>query len=250
MSQPDFVGVGFPKCGTTFFYNTLVKTCPSVRALPKERHFFSEPITVFDDSDHQEYRSKFPESGISGEFSPGILYYPLNIRFLSQAAPDARIVAMIRNPVDRCFSHMKEMLENRQHNVNPRNKKLFVEQSLYPEAVYSGNYYSALNRLFKYYSKDQVIILQYEKILESFEEEFEKAYDFLGIEEYDLSGVEIRKPSDYSEFDYFRDYLAEHYRKEVEELFANYNNINRWSSISVEKWDDYSYNKEVIDHWA
>lgn len=237
---PDFVGVGFPKCGTTFLYDEVICQHRDVLHLPKERHFFSQPFHKFNSTEKENYLNNFPDTNkVTGEFSPGVLYYPMNIKYLYDAVPDdTKFIVLMRNPVDRAFSHMKQMLGPRINNVNPSNKDLFVESSLYPEAIYSGLYYRSLERLFEYANFGEVILLQYEKLVSDFSSEVEELFSFLGLnfEESMLDQINIEKSSKYDND--FRGELAEFYQNDVNQLFSEYDKINQYSEIEI--WNEFN----------
>lgn len=238
-SGPDFVGVGYPKCGTTFVYKTLTSH-PQVENSKKERHYFSKPFYEFDESDYKEYRSLFKSYGdnLVGEFSPGALYYPTNIQFLSQAAPDAKYVVLLRNPIDRFFSHMRQMENYRLEEVSPDNVERFYDFSLYPEAAYSGLYEVGIRNAIRYCGIESIIILQYEKLLSDFETEFKKLCRFLNIEEY-IPDVEIREPTRYEQYDYMRPHLKNFYTRTVSQINEKYSTINKYSEINTSIWGDF-----------
>lgn len=104
---PDFLVIGAQKSGTTSLYASLVRH-PSVRtALTREVHFFDNNFTrglVW-------YRAHFPASWsgkrtwLTGEATPYYLLHPLVPARAASVTPDARIIAVLRHPVDRLYSH-------------------------------------------------------------------------------------------------------------------------------------------------
>lgn len=236
MNYPYFVGVGFPKCGTSFLYREICKH-PKIDKYTKERHFFSKPFYKFSDNEIKTYLNKFDSDKIVGEFSPGILYYPLNIKFLYKALKDkpTKLIVIIRNPIDRVHSHFKQLKKFRLKNINPQNAELFVKNSLYPEVIYSGLYYLQLNKLFRYFSKNRVIIVQYEKLCDNFIFEMKNLFRFLSVEEIELKN-NTHAPTIYGGF---RDELKEYYEDDVRKLFDEYSSINRYSHIDKSLWSDF-----------
>jgi hypothetical protein len=105
---PDFVVIGTQKGGTSYFYRLLTKHPLVKRAAAKELHFF--------DNEFVEgvgwYRRCFSEGKrvdghrtITGEASPSYLFDPQVPERMAQVIPDARLIALLRNPVDRAYSH-------------------------------------------------------------------------------------------------------------------------------------------------
>ena len=241
MKSPDFVGVGFPKCGTSFFYSVLASH-PDVLSnrFGKEMHFFSKPLEIYEKKHSDEYYGFFPrvDGKITGEYSPGTLYYPNSISKLNKAAPAAKIIVMIRNPIDRSFSHYKQMMKYRVKNISAQNKNLLINGSIYPESVYSGLYHFSLNQLFKYYDKSQVMIIQYEKFCVNFDKEMNKTCDFLEITRAKFNQT-VRLPEIYEDKQHLRKDLKMFYEDDVRNLFKDYGKINQYSEIDIRFWGDF-----------
>jgi hypothetical protein len=105
---PDFVVLGTQKGGTSFFYRLLTEH-PLVRgAAAKELHFFDNKFA----EGVGWYRRCFSEGKrvcgqrtITGEASPSYLFDPQVPERMAQIIPEARLIALLRNPVDRAYSH-------------------------------------------------------------------------------------------------------------------------------------------------
>jgi hypothetical protein len=114
---PTFVIAGSQKCGTTSLYSYLLKhpqmipLADSTKALgKKETRFFSSHYT----RDFSVYMSNFqPISSmmhnkkkvITGEGSPEYIYEPLVPSRLKRSMPDVKLIFLIRDPIDRAYSH-------------------------------------------------------------------------------------------------------------------------------------------------
>jgi Sulfotransferase domain len=105
---PDFVVIGTQKGGTSFFYR-LVTEHPLVRgAAAKELHFFDNKFS----EGVGWYRRCFSKGKrvdgyrtITGEASPSYLFDPQVPERMARIVPNARLIALLRNPVDRAYSH-------------------------------------------------------------------------------------------------------------------------------------------------
>jgi Sulfotransferase domain len=107
---PDFLIIGAQRGGTTSLYNYLGEhplVCPSYR---KEVHFFDYNF----DKGLRWYRSHFPRreemetSGgrrVTGESSPYYIFHPLAAERARATVPDVRLIALLRDPVERAISH-------------------------------------------------------------------------------------------------------------------------------------------------
>lgn len=106
---PDFLVIGTQRGGTTSLYRHLVAHPQVESATPsKGVHYFDkEP-----DKSLNWYRAHFPlarDGGpISGEGAPYYLFHPLVPARVADALPDVRVIAMLRDPVERAYSAYKQ----------------------------------------------------------------------------------------------------------------------------------------------
>ena len=117
MKRPNFFIVGAPKCGTTSLSEYL-KTHPQVFfSFPKEPHYFAAELSPrfrrFD-SEQTYLRECFGGAGQKhhavGEGSTLYLRSPVAARLIRQFNPDARIIAMFRNPADLAYSFHSQVV--------------------------------------------------------------------------------------------------------------------------------------------
>ncbi len=100
---PDFVIVGAQRSGTSSLAHYL-KGHPEIFIAPqKEIHFFDHEF----DRGIGWYERQFATAGepVAGEATPSYMYYPEAVERMAHLLPDARLVAILRNPVDRAYSH-------------------------------------------------------------------------------------------------------------------------------------------------
>lgn len=111
---PDFLIIGTQRGGTTSLWKYLAQNPALGRALTKE-------IRFFDLNWHRGvswYRSRFPSrrsaqqvarrrgvTMVVGEASPDYLFHPLAPSRVAGTLPDVKLVVLLRNPVDRAYSH-------------------------------------------------------------------------------------------------------------------------------------------------
>jgi hypothetical protein len=103
---PDFLILGAQKAGTTALYAYLRRHPDLTGPSWKEVSFFDRHWT----RGLAWYRGNFPNRArtrgkLVGEASPSYLFHPLAPERVRQVVPDARLVALVRNPVDRALSH-------------------------------------------------------------------------------------------------------------------------------------------------
>lgn len=109
MSKPNFFLVGAPRCGTTSMY-TYLKQHPDIYlSLIKEPLFFCRDLTApaFAVTDPDSYRSLFSDAGSASAVGEGSVWYLMSriaARAIVDDAPDARIIVMLRRPIDMMSS--------------------------------------------------------------------------------------------------------------------------------------------------
>ena len=108
---PDFVVIGANASGTTSFYWNLVRHPTILPTATKEVHFF--------DRHWQDglgwYRAHFPLAHtrarhITGEATPSYLFRPGVAARIADTVPRARLIALLRDPVDRAYGHYHKRL--------------------------------------------------------------------------------------------------------------------------------------------
>lgn len=114
MKTPNFFIVGAPKCGTTAMYEFLRKHPQIFMTQFKEPHFFCTDLKgTYFITDREKYFNLFSGSdGYDriGEASGWYLYSSHAARAIQEFNPDARIIIMLRNPVDFMHSYHSQRL--------------------------------------------------------------------------------------------------------------------------------------------
>ncbi len=112
---PNFFIVGAPKCGTTALYEYL-RLHPGI-FMPelKEPHFFASDLVTFHlVNSMAEYRELFAGATAAqprvGEASASYLLSSAAIPNIRRFNPDAKLIAMYRNPVDLVHSFHSQLL--------------------------------------------------------------------------------------------------------------------------------------------
>jgi hypothetical protein len=192
---PDFVGVGAQRCGTTWWYRGAVRSHPQVvrKAKPgKEIHFFDR---FFDgdvpDDVADRYSRQFPRpaDAITGEWTPRYMHDFWTPPLLKRCAPDARILVMLRDPIERYRSGV--IREQRLASERGTDFGLAVVG----DAVHRSLYATQLERLYELFSRDQVLVLQYERCLADPLGQMRRTQEFLALEPLDEAPPRLVKES-------------------------------------------------------
>lgn len=176
---PDFVGVGAQRSGTTWWH-ALVESHPDVHAQGwpfKERHFFDRFATDdFTERDVQAYREVFrrPRGRITGEWTPRYMYDVHTPALLHRAAPDARLLVMLRDPITRFRSGFTHALA-----------RGVARDEAWDEAQQRGMYFAQLSNVLASFPRDQLLVLQFERCVARPAEMLQHTFSFLGLSEFD-----------------------------------------------------------------
>jgi len=185
---PDFVGIGAQKAGTTWWYG-LVVAHPGVWSRPdvhKERHFLSRfGATSFGPEEAKAYHGWFPRrrGTIAGEWTPEYLYCPWVPGLLDEAAPGARLLLILRDPVERFCSGVAH--ERREAGARGA--------ATTAEALSRGFYHQAMSHWWRHFDDSRLLVLQYERCAADPEGQLAQTYRFLGLDDSFVPPA-IRRP--------------------------------------------------------
>ncbi len=177
---PEYVGIGAQRCGTSWWYDAM-RRHPEVERSPlgKEVHYFDRYWQGNAPDDiAAEYASLFPRSPgkVVGEWTPRYLADFWTAPLIRKAAPDARLLVMLRDPVARyrsAIARLHRFAEDRGNRV------LLASVS---DATWRGFYYQQLRHVFDHFPREQVLVLQFERCVQDPVAQMERTWRFLGLE--------------------------------------------------------------------
>lgn len=197
MNKPSFICIGAQKAGTTSLQDLLVQH-PSIYLSPqKEIKFFHR------DEQYQKgmewYLNHFSNAlpnQLIGDITPDyILYANTAERIATDLGKEIKIIAILRNPVDRTFSQFNFHRAAKVEKESDFNKII----KNYPPIDYENNtfinwftpsyyierslYYHQLKRYFDIFPKENIHIAIFEELFgNQHDVEINKLYAFLGLE--------------------------------------------------------------------
>lgn len=231
---PDFVGIGVQKAGTTWWYE-LMLTHPGISShegVHKERHFLdrfgSEPMRQ---ADIEQYRGWFPRrvGTITGEWTPDYFSYPWVPRLLKRAAPDARLLLLVRDPVERFRSGLAHL----ERMGAPR------DATAVADAVQRGFYDRTLACWLEEFDAEQLLVLQYERCETDRDAQLERTFRHLELSPHVPPDLLPAAPTPARERAGLREdvraLLVELYAPDVAALAA------RLPDIDLSRWPNFAY---------
>ena len=176
--SPDFVGIGVSKCGTTWWFGLLM-THPDIHVQnTKELNYFNRWFIRHlnahgcTQADLDSYHDWFPRppGKVTGEWTPHYAFQYQVPPLMKLAAPSAKLIVMLRDPVERYQSDISRHM-NRQRLRMVRYR-----------SIGNGFYASILKPWEDVYSPSELLILQFEACLRRPEEMLKLTFEFLGVD--------------------------------------------------------------------
>lgn len=181
IGPPHYVGLGAQKAGTSW-WNALIQAHPDVvnaGGQPKELHFFDRSWeTPFGDDDAHRYQRYFPvpPGKVAGEWTPGYLIDFWTPELVARAAPEARILVLLRDPIERFRSGLTHQLATSRKRIGHRDIQGAFQRGLYAPQ---------LRRVLAAFPREQVFIGQYEACRADTPGQLERTYRFLGLQPFE-----------------------------------------------------------------
>lgn len=219
---PDFIIIGGMKCGTSSLYTYLGQHPYIFKSNYKELRYFSHD--EYYSKGEKWYRSHFP---IKKKMPDNSLTFEASVDYLSSSEaperlknllPNIKLIVLLRNPTERAISHYFHSIKKGWKQGKILNA-MKVEETILKQ---KGLYKEQLERYYKLFPSDNILVLSSEKFFENPVETLKEVYLFLGvdpnIEISDLSPKQVgfnREPVDAAVYDYLNDY----YKTSNQELF-------------------------------
>jgi len=212
--DPDYLIIGAKRGGTTSLSEYLLAH-PNVGSLfPKAQNI--KGLYYFDNNFTKGpawYRSHFPTRErrrrmearlggpwLVGEATPYYLFHPAAAARAEQLAPQAKVIVLLRDPVDRAYSHYRERVR---HGAEPlgfaeaiaaeparlagEEERILADPSYRSFAhenhsyVAQGEYITGLKRWLDRYPRSQVLILRSEDLYAEPGPTYDRTLDLLGL---------------------------------------------------------------------
>ena len=206
MGLPDFFLVGAPKAGTTALHAALARHPALHLATVKEPKFFlcdgAPPTGQTGPGDahsaqewiwrRDRYEALFagaPAGALRGESTPFYLADPEAHRRIHRLVPEARLIALLRDPVDRAHSNWMHLWSDGLEPIADfvaacRAEDERVRAGYAPFWRYRGlgRYGEQLEHLYSLFDRDQVHVLRYRELVDEPSATLDGICAFLGVE--------------------------------------------------------------------
>lgn len=204
MALPDFFIIGVPKAGTTALHVALARHPQLFLSRVKEPKFFlcdGPPPRSGGPGDAKTFRERIwrredyealfadaPAGVLRGESTPFYLYDPAAHQRIREAVPHAKLITLLRDPIDRAHSNWAHLWSAGREPQRDFVAACRLEQQR-AEAGWAqfwrylelGRYGEQLARLYTVFPREQVLVLRYRDLRTAPEESLDRICRFLGV---------------------------------------------------------------------
>ena len=199
--SPDFIIIGSQKAATSSLHSYLSEHSHIYPSLVKELHFFN----MHYDRGMNYFKSFFPighKDKLTFETTPDYIDHPLAPQLCHQHFPNVKLILTVRDPVKRAFSHFnfvqgwdekeskltfedglakeKERME-KAHELMKTDRYNSAIMFSYYGYTRKGEYARHLENWLKYYSLENIHIIDFEDIKKNIDQVIENLCSFIGI---------------------------------------------------------------------
>ena len=211
--QPNFFIVGAAKAGTTSLWMYL-KQHPEIYMPPtletKEPSFFCH---LYGYKDFDAYLSLFANAKgkkAIGEASHAYMTSPESAAWIHKVYPQAKIIIVLRNPIERAYSLYNWMIREGYEWIYPFEKALIAEEERYISEnfkhhniqyyhnylyFYSGLYKEQIKRYLEVFKKEQINIILFDDLKNDPITITQQIYRFIGVDNTFIPKIEVYNKS-------------------------------------------------------
>ncbi len=227
---PHFLIIGTQKGGTTSLFNYLAQHSSilpplgkktkdgAIVAGTKELHFFDNQFQrgVRWYRSHFQFPKYFPlgKKFMTGEATPDYISHPHVPQRIADVIPDVKLILLLRNPVDRAYSHYIHNVTGRVKETRPVEEALFADQkmieaelermlknkdyqsSFYDQYsyLYRGIYINQIKHWLNLFPRESILIVKSEDLFKSPEEVYIEVLNFLELSYEPLKSSKVFNP--------------------------------------------------------
>jgi hypothetical protein len=193
---PGFVIIGAQKSGTSWWQG-LLEEHPKVvrpRGQRMELHYFDHFWDRWPSAEQFELYQRYfprPEGSLAGEKTPGYLYQPWVAPMLAHVAPKARLIVLMRDPIERYISGLGLLQRSGAFKGEVGAGEIGLREHRVTEAIERGRYANQLAWYLVRYPRDQMLLLQYERCVAETQTQLDRTFEFLGLPPHQASEREL-----------------------------------------------------------
>ena len=240
---PDFLVIGVGRGGTTSCFHYLSQHPSIIGSAYDEIGFFDENFHLGLNWYRSMFPTKFLKKKIVKKFgkcltydvTPAYIRKPWVARRIKELFPEIKLIALLRNPVDKAYSHyhssiksgvqkhsFEEMVEediktfqkfeNTNSIIDDEYFRNYIEKSLLGRGIYAQQ----LKIWFELFDPKQILILTSEELSTETNKAMNKIFQFLDLPDYEIPDTVKRSTANYTN-------MKMDTRKKLISFFSKYN---------------------------
>lgn len=182
--KPNFLVIGAARSGTTSLFQYLDAHPDVYMSQVKELNFFSNE--KYWEKGLDWYEKNFPvkegQYKAVGEVSPSYTKAPFTedvVKRIHDYVPDAKLIYIVRNPVQRCISHY---LHRVQRGYETRQFSEILKSLENESFMAQGRYHYQLQRYLERFPREQILVLSFEEFSRNTADSVADIYRFIGVD--------------------------------------------------------------------
>ena len=240
---PDFIIIGVGRGGTTSCFHYLSQHPSIIGSAYDEIGFFDENFHLGLNWYRSMFPTKFLKKKIAKKFgkcltydvTPSYIRKPWVARRIKELFPEIKLIALLRNPVDKAYSHYHSSItrglqkssfeeiieedvktfqkfENTNSMIDDKYFRTYIEKS----HLGRGFYAQQLKIWFELFDRKQILILTSEELSTDTNKTMNKIFQFLDLSDYEISDTAKRSTGNYTN-------MKMDTRKKLISFFSKYN---------------------------
>lgn len=243
---PNFLIIGFPKCGTTSLFSYLLEHPYVYSPSGKEIDYFDRLYS----RGTNWYKAQFPSimhkffaknlnktDFVTGEATPRYILHPHAAIRIKKILPESKFIILLRNPIERAFSHynmnyqngyeyltFEEAIKQEKNRIKGRYEKMQKNENYYSwdydlfAYLEQGVYVDKVKRWMDIFQRKQFLILSSEEFLKNSQITYHKVLQFLELPKWEPEQYKLHKKREYANLQ-----IDPSFRKQLSEYFKPYN---------------------------
>ena len=238
---PNFFVIGPGRTGTTSLYHYLYQHPCIIKSAYDELGFFDDNFHLGLNWYRSLFPTKFTQKKVESKYkkfltydvTPQLIRRPWTARRISSYFPNAKLIVVLRNPVDKTYSHyyLSTMESNEKRSFEEiitkeieefqktkyEDKDDFYFSTVVEESYLARSFYQEqLEIWFKLFPKKQILIIKSEDLSNKTSKVLQDIFNFLMLPEYEIQDISKHRVSSYSQ-------MNSNVRKTLLEFFRPYN---------------------------
>ena len=253
---PSFFVIGGVRCGTTSLYHYLGQHNCIKQATYDELGYFDDNFHLGLNWYRSLFPTKFTQKKIESEYkkfltydvTPFYIYNPLVVDRIFKFSPNAKIIAVLRNPIDRAYSNYNQKMQDEgdtkttfeeivyseiekiENNENNQENNAFLVDEFYELLLARGFYAKQLEFWFKKFPRKNILLISSEELATNTDKTISEIFEFLEVPDQKINDLTKQNKIKYPKMkDSTREILINFFKPHNEKLFGMLGRRFNWN---------------------